>query len=322
MKAYTYTLTPLRLMGSELLAEASAEELRVLLCLMERGGQITLGELAQGAGVREARAASAVSFWEAGGAIVLRATDEGTDEPTQEFPYRLQADTLEEEGALAVAASIRDHDLASMLTECAALLGKPTLGDRDVRALTGLYTQYALSEEYIVTLLGDMCQRSRATVRTLVNRAIKLSGDGIDTIEKLNEYIRHRDEVGEWERRMRRVLGIYSRALSAEEKQFFRKWVELYGFGEDILALAYDKTVHNTAKYNPAYMDKILTDWYENGCHTPAACEERYTASRPTEGVASRTAKPAAKKERYGTFDPEEAFQRALERSFRDMDKK
>jgi len=333
MKQYTYTQTPLRLIGTELLAEASAEELRVLIVLMECGGRITLADLAKGAGVREARAASAVSFWEAGGAIRLTQEDtcdradgstrtEENEGPIKEFSYRLQADAIENEPTAAVADAIRDNDLSAMLTECATLLGKPTLSDYEVRALTGLYTQYALSEEYIVTLLGDMLTRSRATVRTLVNRAIKLSADGVDTMEKLNDYFRQRDEVGEWERRMRRVLGIYSRALTEKEKQLFRKWVELYGFGEDILALAYDRTVQNTARYSAPYMDKLLTDWYENGCHTPAACEQRYTSSRPTESARRSHTKSAAPKERFGNFDHEEAFARALERSFAPLDKK
>lgn len=330
MKQYTYTQTPLRLTGTELLTEASAEELRVLLVLTEYGGRVTLSDLAKGAGVREARAASAVSFWEAGGVIRLTQgdtparveKDARADEPIREFDYRLSADTIEDEPTAAVAGAIRDNDLYAMLSECATLLGKPSLSDYEVRALTGLYTQYALSEEYIVTLLGDMLSRSRATVRTLVNRAIKLSADGVDTMEKLNDYFRQRDEVGEWERRMRRVLGIYSRALTEKEKQLFRKWVELYGFGEEILSLAYDRTVNNTARYSAAYMDKLLTDWYEHDCHTPAACEQRYTASRPTEGARRGGTKPQAPKERFGNFDHEEAFARALERSFAPADKK
>lgn len=321
MKIYTYTLTPLRLSGTELLTEASAEELRVLVCLMESGGEAELSALAKGAGVREARAASAVSFWEAAGVIRLgepapRAEGSATA-IVDEFSYRLQADTIEEESAVCVADAIRDHSLSGMLTECATLLGRPTLNDREIRALTGLYTQYALSEEYIVTLLADMCTRSRCTVRTLVNRAIKLSEKGVDTIEKLNDYFHRRDEHGEWERRMRRVLGVYDRALTTEEKTLFRKWVELYGFGDDILSLAFNQTVHNTARYSASYMDKMLTDWYENDCHTREACEARYAASRPKDAQATSSRKTAAPKERYGSFDPEEAFRRALERSYK-----
>ncbi len=317
MKTYIYKMTPQRLFGTELLTEASAEELRVLICLMECGGEVTLPALAEGAGVREARAAAAVSLWEAAG--VLDIAKEAT--PTQivdEFAYRVQADTVDEQPAQEVAASIRDHALQGMLHECAAMLGRPTLNDRDVRLLTGLYTQYALSEDYIITLLSDMCTRARASVRMLVNRAIKLSEDGIDTVEKLNDYVRRRDEVGEWERRVRHVLGIYSRALSAAEKTLFKKWVELYGFGEDILSLAYDKTVQNTARYSASYMDKMLTDWYEHDCRTAAACEERYAASRPTATHSPAVGKKApAPKERYGSFDPEDAFRRALERSYK-----
>ncbi len=319
MKTYIYKMTDFRLSGTELLAEASAEELRVLTVLSESGGSITLDALAQGAGVRQARAAAAVTLWSTAGVIAL--TEERADTVVDEFAYRLLPNVVDEESSVQVAAAIRDRHLQAMLTECAALLGRPTLNDMEIQQLTGLSTQYALGEDFIITLLSDMCTRSRASVRTLVNRAIKLSEDGIDTVEKLNAYIEKRNNVGEWERRARSVLGIYSRALTTEEKTLFRKWVELFGFSEDILSLAYDKTVHNTSQYSAPYMDKILTGWHEHNCRTVTACEEHYAASRPAPPSAPK-GKAKAPKERYGAFDPDEAFRRALERSFNsDTDK-
>ncbi len=319
MKTYVYKMTNFRLSGTELLAEASAEELRVLAVLSESGGRITLDALAQGASVRQARAAAALTLWSAAGVITLTQTDadgEKNDEVVDEFSYRLQADVIDEESSVDVAAAIRDRQLQAMLTECAALLGRPTLNDREIHLLTSLCSQYALAEDFIITLLSDMCTRSRATVRTLVNRAIKLSEDGVDTVEKLNAYIEQRNSVGEWERRARSVLGIYSRALTAEEKTLFRKWVELFGFGEDILSLAYDKTVHNTSQYSAPYMDKILTDWHAHNCRTAADCEAHYAAARPALSSSVSKGKAKAPKERYGAFDPDEAFRRALERSY------
>ena len=323
MNTYNFDINYLQIAPSGLLSMASAEEMRVPLCLISSGGKSTDTVLAEAAGVHPARAAAAVSFWAAGGVLTQRATAHATEEKTNlvdEFDFRLRVDDVDEESAAEVAKVIRDEGLSDMFDECAALLGRPTLNDREIRLLTALYTQYGLDEEYILTLLSDMCTRSKCSVRALVNRAIALQGRGIDTTEKLSDYIKSAAESGEWERRTRKVLGIYSRALTQAEKQLFRKWADVYGYDEDILTLAYDKTVRAISQYSAAYMDKMLTAWYEAGCRTAAACEEydRTHKPKPTDTTPKTGRKDKKPKERYGNFDPEEAFRKALARSYGD----
>ena len=53
-----------------------------------------------------------------------------------------------------------------------------------------------------------------------------------------------------------------------------------WGFSADAIALAYDKTVTNTRKFSPAYMNKILMSWNEKGLHSLAEIREKDQSAR------------------------------------------
>ncbi len=307
----TNGIVPAALAESGALADASREELAVLLFCLSARGVPKVAEIAKAIGASEARVRASLAYWEA--------VDLPEGNIREEFAPRLRPGEIRAEGAGEVARAIRDNDLASLMEDCARLLGKPTLNGKDTEEIAALYTQYGLSEEYIVTLLSDIVNRSakgRPTVNRLVVTALRLADKGIETIDALNEHFRLRDERGEWERSVRRILGIYDRALSPTERERFARWTEVYGYADEILTKAYDITVANTGKAATAYMDKLLTAWHTAGVRTLSECET-YEAEHRDEHTAKGAEKKAKKtKERVGTFDPEEAFRLALARSY------
>lgn len=300
------------------LKDSSKEELALLICLYTEGAQ---GEKALCAALdlRPARISDALRYLMDAGLVQM-----AEDGVVCEFPSRA-VEIFETRGGVAVAATIRDHALAALLEECAALLKKPVLERWEIEDITCLYEQYGLGEEFIVSLLADMRSRSACSVKALVNRAIGLHKQGIDSHEALMHYFEARDEKGEYERTVRRVLGIGGR-FSDAERALFAKWTETYGFGEDMLKKAYDlTTMQLSGKRSYEYMDSILTNWYGAGIFSPAevdAASEKYKAERSalaTDAPAQEGARSTRRKKetpRYGNFDTMDAFQRALERSY------
>ena len=312
MKFYEFEMPPRGLCGTETLTAASAEELRVLVALTELGGRTNSAALAKAAGVSRPRAESAVAYFEGAGALRPRKADN----IVEEFPPRLRVDLPAEESGEQTAATIRDENLRELLEQCADLLGKPALSDREIKDVVGLYQQYGLNEEYIVLLLSDMRAHSpKTSIRRMATKAIELCARDIDTPDRLTEYFRLRRQSGAWEFRLRGILGIPHRALTTEEKAAFRKWVETYDFGDDILTYAYDLTVRGSGEYNLSYMDKILGTWYKKGLRTLAECEGDHAAGKST---ATKGTKGKKTESGFGAFDPEEAFRNALSRSFGD----
>ena len=313
-----YTSLPLKVTGSDAFSEASAEELRVLLALIEKNGlPCDKDELASLARTSKARANSALVFWEESG--IIRPTD--TPTITEEFEGRLERGEIMEVSAKETAKSIRDFGLADMISECAALMKRAAFNTAEIKELTALYEQYALSEEFILTLAAYLAESGRLTVTRLVNKAIKLTEREIDSVPALEEYIAERESESEAEREFRKLFGIYGRAPSKTEKECFKKWSKDYGYFTEIVGEAYDIAATNATRGHISYADKLLSRWYETGCRTVADCRSRYEADEEEKKAKKtpQTEKKTAKKtERYGDFDAEEAFLKALERSYGD----
>ena len=108
-----------------------------------------------------------------------------------------------------------------------------------------------------------------------------------------------------------------------KEKDYITKWGEEYGYDIPIITAAFDMLPAGS-QMSFGYIDKILADWHENNCNTVDECEERhriYLKERETaenKSASSSTARRAPKKTtpRYGDFDPDEAFRRALARTY------
>lgn len=316
-----------------LLTEASAEELRVLLTLISATGGEDTATLSARAGVSEARLASALTLWEALGVLTSPPpTNNALSHPAQASPVsaadseeepaeRLTVGALYPETAGRTASTIRDRNLASLLEELAALQGRPDLAPEENKRIVALLSQYALTEEYVLTLAAHLADSGRLTVVRLIDTAIRLVGRGIDTAEALGIYLadaeKQAGELGE----IRRLFGIYNRNLSKSEIAYFTKWTQEYAYSLGIIGEAYDIAVLKTGKAPLKYIDELLTDWYTAGCTTEQACRSRYeqvSAQREAERREKqrRPATTAKEKPRYGDFDPEEALQQALARSF------
>ena len=345
IKRFSYT--PLHVSDNPAFREASAEELRVLLSLIEAGGIADTERIARAAGVSAPRVSSSLTLWQEAGVITEvtdaagRNTAEKTDgtmaaatesvaaedmQPaptiTEEFERRLRAGEIPETDGKSLARDIRDAELSSMIEECTALIGKATLTRDETARLCALKTQFSLDEEFILALAKDISDRGvRLTVTRLVQEADKLIRRDIDTPEALYSYIKRRNETGEWERELMRLLGTYGRSFSPSEKKFIEKWCGELGYGSEIIGEAYDITVMNTGKRSFSYMDKILTRWHDGGAKTLADCralsEGTKAAKKPREKSAGAARNAGGNENiRYTTFTASEALERAIARSY------
>ncbi len=325
MTEYVVKLTALR--ESEAFTEASAEELRVLLALSSLGGRISgIEALASEARTSRIRAAAALVYWQEA-AIVVKKESAASDAPsiTEEFEERVRLGEITERTSTEVAKEIRDDGLAELISECASMMGKAALSTEEIKIISALYTQLALSDEYILTLAAYVGSGGRLTAVKLGSEAQRLAKLGISTTEALESYIsaKENESGDEWE--FKRIVGLYNRSLSRKEQEYVRRWFGELGYSSAIISEAYSISTVNTSKLSLPYMDKLLTHWHEEGCKTVEDCRrlvEKEHVQRTMEESQAEEKRPPrlprSKKQtpRYGDFDPEEAFARALERSF------
>jgi DnaD/phage-associated family protein len=314
-----------RLSDSEAFGEASKEELRVLLSLLSNEGEAKdFADLAKRAKTSKARAMAALVYWQE--ANVLSETEEeksathASEKLTLEYAPRDDG----EEASLDVAREIKDKGLASLLGECARLMGKPMLSTSEAKKIVSVYVKYALDEEFIITLAAFLAEQKRLTAARLEAYAENLAKQGVDCTEELEIYIAKKSNESSAEYEYRHFFRIYNRPLSSDDKERAERWFLTYGFSEEIVGLAYSITTTNKGALEFAYMDSILAGWHESGCKTVEDCKAEnekfkgeWKANNLQKSDTPQTSRKKTKeKPRYGEFDVADAFAKALERSY------
>lgn len=313
-----YRILPLRITDKAELMDATAEELRLLLALIECEGYIECEEtLAEAAKITAGRCRASLRFWREAGVISEVAGDGGI---IDEHPARVTRGELAEESGVKVAADIRKNNLKPLFDELSAIFER-NITTGEAKIISGVVEQYGVSAEYLITLAAYLKKTRGFTVAKLRDRAISLfSEKEIDTLEALEVYISVQEKKVKYEYEIRGVFGIYDRAFSDTERKYFKTWSEELGYGADIISVAYDEAVMKTDKRSLYYINKILTEWNKAGLKSPDECREYSEKTRPerqdAEASAPKRRRSGEPKPRYGNFDIDEAFQNALFRSY------
>ena len=63
------------------------------------------------------------------------------------------------------------------------------------------------------------------------------------------------------------ILGIRDREPVEREREYLAAWIEM-GVDDEVLSLAYERTVFQTGKFRWGYMNGILASWQKQGLKT------------------------------------------------------
>ena len=166
-----------------------------------------------------------------------------------------------------------DHSFRSLYEEVQRLLGR-MLNTEELKILLGFVRYLGMAPE-VVSLLVCYCkERARLkgssrnpSLRSIEKEAYLWAEKGIDTMEEAiaytqTQYVR-RSRLG----RLLEQLQIRGRNLTTAEERYAQQWLD-WGFDEEAIAMAYERTCVNTGGLSWAYMNKILTRWQEAGMVT------------------------------------------------------
>lgn len=329
MSEYKFKINLGAICASRAFKEASGDELRVLLAVIDAGGcPQSRDSLAALSGVSPYRVASSLVFWQESGILTdgeglfASVLDEYERRvPITEGRTRALADTLYNEG------------LAGMFDSLSEIMER-TLNNEDVDRITSLVTELGLEPEYILTLAKFRNakneknaslrgkKKTKLTSGVLCNEAKRLYNKDISDTESLSVHLKN-TELSPEIIDLKYKMGISGRNLSETEIDLFTKWTESFGYTWNIISLAYNEAVMNIKQgQNPArYMDSILAAWREKGLTTVEACQRESDEFKENRRVAwqNKEAKktPATREEpKYASFSSEDAIKKALFRSY------
>lgn len=129
----------------------------------------------------------------------------------------------------------------------------------DLQLILYLYEELHFSAELIMYLYEYCVSKGKKNASYIEAVALTWAEEGIDTEEKAKEatttYNEHFNAVN-------KAFGL-NRAPGQIERQYITKWVEVFGFADDIITEACNRTILRTQKPDFKYTDKILETWYK-----------------------------------------------------------
>ena len=168
-----------------------------------------------------------------------------------------------------------DRDFKALYGEVQRLLGR-ALNTEELKILLGFVRYLGLPEDVISVLVCYCKDRARQkgsarnpSLRTIEKEAYAWAEQGIDTMEEAVAYIQRQNQRRSRLGRLMQLLQIRGRNLTAAEERYAQQWLD-WGFDEEAISLAYERTCLNTGALSWAYMNKILTRWQEAGLLTGA----------------------------------------------------
>lgn len=266
---------------------APETELRLILLLLRNANAAFLKEdLMKTLEVDEARLSEAFQYWIKAGVLYQAAGKYMIQRPqlksTDFITYNPETIAKRLEG---------DPALQYLYTHAEKTLKKP-LTSTDASLIFSLVDWCGLPSD-VVALLMRYGAENGQSLRQIANTGIRWADEGIATFEQAEELIRKETERKNTVNRIASRFGILgTRALTAAEQKAFLKWSREFGYGLDMIGLAYEETVKNTGKYAYAYIDSVLTSWHKAGYATPEQVQKAPKPEAPVRKAPARKNTP------------------------------
>lgn len=297
---------------------ASGNSLKLLLYLLRHGGEVFTDEkLRSELGFEEkGELEDAALFWVQRGMIRANSKDslalapaspaEPSDAPIENSVAPVKRSVpLAKPTAVSskeIADSIKNSpEIKALFDNTESLLGR-MLTSRDKQEIANITGYYELPCEVALMLIGYCKNRKekygkKASISYISKIAKNWSEEEIMTVQLADEKIRLLEKQESIEERICKKMGLASRP-TADTVSFIQAAVDR-GFSEDMIMLAYDKTVDGTGKWTPSYANKIIESWKKSGITTPIEAERSDEEFRKANGL-----KKSASSKRNRAADP------------------
>lgn len=302
--------------------DADATQLRVLLWL---SSDLSLAnkpkQLAKLADCDVASANAALSFWVERGVLVSEdavpvmatVTDTAEKPRKQKRVLLKRADELPNYTTTEITELMEKRaSVRTLINEAQQIIGK-MFNPSDVNIMIGMLDYLGMSEESILTVLAYCKQIGKTNLRAVEKFAYTLVDRGITEPAALEEEFRLQDAIHSFEGEIRRLFGMNDRALTTKESRQLRQWAT-FGYDIEIVRRAYELTIQATQKPSVDYTNGILERWNSEGLRTAEEIDSYLENRKNEQNAKGKTTQPTL----GNSFDTDDFFEAALQRSFRE----
>lgn len=172
-----------------------------------------------------------------------------------------------------IAERIRtDKEIAGLFKEAEKLYGH-ALKPREMQTVIALTDTYSLPSVVAVMLLKYCFRADKATPAYIISVAQSWSDDGINSFELADMRIAELERRSGVEEELRRAMERQSK-FTKKEREFISVWTGEWGFGTDMIMLAYERAAERVSGNPFTYMNAILQSWHNSGTATAQQAED------------------------------------------------
>lgn len=258
----------------------------------------------------------AIAFWRGAGILSYEEDNKPAPEKKEEKSTKQtksgksgDLSNLPEYSSTEIAEMVEgDREVALMINVCERALGKIFRVGETAKILA-LRDYLGFTPDYIAALCEHCAKIGKTSIRYLETTAIALYDDGITDKAALDEHLRIAQAKHDLEVQIRSLFGMnMTRALTTKEKKFIDSWIGNFGYGYEVIKLAYEITIDKINEPSLNYANAILERWNADGLKTEDEVKARIEAEAEAKG------EPAGGK----SFDSTDFFEAALRRSYGD----
>ena len=222
------------------------------------------------------------------GICLLDVTDASEKEPTSAVEIKLPP--RREYTNEQMRHFSKDEVITELLFVAEQYIGHP-LSNNDVQTILYWRDQLKFSQDMIEYLIEQSVSKGHRSIRYMDKIAISWAGDGICTIDDARHAFQsHSSTVYA----VMKSFGINGRSLVDYEKKYIEKWSKEYGFSDEMISYACERTIRNIHQISFEYADSILCNWKSQNIYMPkdvAVSDANHQAAQAQKNAAVSTAR-------------------------------
>ncbi len=164
-------------------------------------------------------------------------------------------------------------EIAYLMQAADEIFGRLT-NNNDKATLLMIHETDGLPVDVIVMLMQYAADIGKCNIRYIEKMALTWADDEIFTLELAEQRIKRLTDGRTAAGAVQRIFGLESHSPTEKETELSDRWINEWGFSEDMLRTAYEICVDKKSKYIPSYVNSILERWYGQGISTPAQAEQ------------------------------------------------
>lgn len=155
----------------------------------------------------------------------------------------------------------QDNQVGQLMFIAQAYLAKP-LSSTDINSLLYMYDSLSLTTDFIEYIMETCISDGHKSLSYIEKTATSYYERGVTDIASAKKFKNKSDSLG---KKILDAFGISGRLPAKEENSFILKWQDEFGYGEDMIIEACNRTISHTHAPSFKYANTILSSWHEAG---------------------------------------------------------